>query len=930
MADGGSTTVTVSVISGAQNPLPESEMDALLLGRTKELVASSPSQRNWRGIFIALLVIAAVLGLIVFSIVLLSPEDEGSRVKGRRLTLGDINENTLKWKAFNGSWISDYELVYRDPTGGLSILSTNNLSTRILMTNATFRQLNAERFLVSPDLNFVVLIADIDDDGAKHYIYEVNTRNKFPLTPKVAERNVPKLQHATWAPKVESSTSNPSQAIAFVYDNDLYYKPKVESDLVCRITHTGKTGTIYNGVADWFYSHIPDLISDTVAFSTDGAYLSYLSFNDTAVNEYKYSYLRDDLKYPEIKSIRYPKAQTKNPNVTVHIVDLTVLKFINQITIISPLAGDDNYVGQMVWISATDISITFTNRNQTSTSTVLCRAPTFRCREVFNESIVDNGFVLPNDKTIFSRTEAYFRHSNFVENKTKNTFESELDAYEFKYLSELGPTHGMLKRLPVRDGENGYFRHLVFISTTDMRTIPLTMGRYEVTEIVGWDEKNEIGNQIVYFMATPPNKPGQRHLYNISLKLNVTQNMNRIYLVASQPMCLTCKTNNLKLQPIKNVQPVGETAQSFTPNDLFSSDGEKNMTSLLDMLPDIMEDDDDDGNRIPNNCLFNKIYFSKNFSHYVQECLGPDTPSTYLVETATNTKVALLNGGDALRKRIREVAAPQVRTFSVEIRHGFLAQVRLFLPPGMKEDEEIAFPLILHVDSSPGSQLVSEEFKVDWNWYVSSQRGMIVAQIDARGTACQGELLRSAIKNNLGSVEIEDQLGVLKYLRDNLKFIDPTRICAYGWGYGGYAATMILAEDSQRILQCAFAVNPIVSFAYHNSYFTERYMPSGFEYQRAIQDSDLSTKVGNIDSRNFLLIHGTADTLVHEQHSLILTNSLTKEFIGFRHQIYTNEGHYMKGALLHLYKTVDWFLDESFGPSDLSEWEPTGFFAFKQ
>lgn len=75
----------------------------------------------------------------------------------------------------------------------------------------------------------------------------------------------------------------------------------------------------------------------------------------------------------------------------------------------------------------------------------------------------------------------------------------------------------------------------------------------------------------------------------------------------------------------------------------------------------------------------------------------PEAPSVYLVETATNTKVALLNGGDKLRKRVSQLATPQLRTFSVEIRHGFMAQVRLFLPPGMKEEEEIAFPLVLHM-----------------------------------------------------------------------------------------------------------------------------------------------------------------------------------------------------------------------------------------
>lgn len=84
----------------------------------------------------------------------------------------------------------------------------------------------------------------------------------------------------------------------------------------------------------------------------------------------------------------------------------------------------------------------------------------------------------------------------------------------------------MLKRLPVRDGEHGYYRQVVFVSMSDMRTVPLTMGRFEVTEILGWDEPNEL----IYFMATPKLVPGQRHLYQINLTINVTKNSNRFFV----------------------------------------------------------------------------------------------------------------------------------------------------------------------------------------------------------------------------------------------------------------------------------------------------------------------------------------------------------------------------------------------------------------
>ena len=48
---------------------------------------------------------------------------------------------------------------------------------------------------------------------------------------------------------------------------------------------------------------------------------------------------------------------------------------------------------------------------------------------------------------------------------------------------------------PIREGDAGYFPHLVhgIVSTTQViPTIQITQGQYEVTKIVGWDEKSDL------------------------------------------------------------------------------------------------------------------------------------------------------------------------------------------------------------------------------------------------------------------------------------------------------------------------------------------------------------------------------------------------------------------------------------------------------
>jgi len=83
-------------------------------------VATSSSERNWKGMAIAALVIAVVMGLIVVAVGALSPEGgpwggDGSggssaaataALGRRRLSLADFLAKRLDGKLFNATWIS--------------------------------------------------------------------------------------------------------------------------------------------------------------------------------------------------------------------------------------------------------------------------------------------------------------------------------------------------------------------------------------------------------------------------------------------------------------------------------------------------------------------------------------------------------------------------------------------------------------------------------------------------------------------------------------------------------------------------------------------------------------------------------------------------------------------------------------------------------
>lgn len=68
----------------------------------------------------------------------------------------------------------------------------------------------------------------------------------------------------------------------------------------------------------------------------------------------------------------------------------------------------------------------------------------------------------------------------------------------------------------------------------------------------------------------------------------------------------------------------------------------------------------------------------------------------------------------------------------------------------------------------------------------------------------------------LGTIEVTDQLAVLKYLVETFKFIDRTKVCAVGKGYGGYVTAMMLTQDEHDIINCSVSISPVVNWLFYS------------------------------------------------------------------------------------------------------------------
>ena len=191
-----------------------------------------------------------------------------------------------------------------------------------------------------------------------------------------------------------------------------------------------------------------------------------------------------------------------------------------------------------------------------------------------------------------------------------------------------------------------------------------------------------------------------------------------------------------------------------------------------------------------------------------------------------------------------------------------------------------------------------------------------MANIDVRGTGYQGSRFKHAVYGQLGRYETADTLHVIRELVNKIKYIDRTRVCVWGWSFGGYVTGMVLAEDKENIVTCGIAVSPVTEWQHYDTAYTERYMgmPGHEDNWRGYTGSSLTMASPAIRDNSLMVMHGTGDDNVHLEHTMSLTRQLVNNNILFRQQIYPGEKHSLEGVLKHLYRSMEAFLDDTFGP----------------
>ncbi|MCH7415480.1 S9 family peptidase [Belliella sp. R4-6] len=266
-----------------------------------------------------------------------------------------------------------------------------------------------------------------------------------------------KIMYATLSPD--------NDKVAYVKDNNLFVI-ELASNSITQITKDGKWNEIINGAADWVYEEEFSM-SKAFDWSPDGKKIAFIRFDETDVPEFNMQTWGE--LYPKDYKFKYPKAGEKNAEVSIHVYDLDSKKTVT----LDAGTEKDIYLPRIYW-TANSNTLAFLRMNRLQNQLDLFYANT------------ETG---KSDLILQEKSETYV----------------DLDYNDNLFF--LKDNKGF-----IRTSEQDGYKHIYQHDNSGKMIRQITSGNWEVTNMVGVDEKGKK----IYFISTEAS-PLERNLYVINL-----------------------------------------------------------------------------------------------------------------------------------------------------------------------------------------------------------------------------------------------------------------------------------------------------------------------------------------------------------------------------------------------------------------------------
>lgn len=290
----------------------------------------------------------------------------------------------------------------------------------------------------------------------------------------------------------------------------------------------------------------------------------------------------------------------------------------------------------------------------------------------------------------------------------------------------------------------------------------------------------------------------------------------------------------------------------------------------------------------------------------------------FLIDAYTSEKVPrnieIIDVNTRVEKRLLTASNPltEYNLANVELVKLYAADSTLLYGKLIKPvdfDESKKYPVIVYLYNGPHVQLNKNTFPYSGNlWYdYMTQKGYIVFVIDGRGSSNRGFAFESATHRQLGTLEMDDQLVGVNYLK-SLSYIDANRMGVHGWSYGGFMTTSFMLRKPD-VFKVGVAGGPVLDWSMYEIMYTERYMDSPEQNKEGYANNLLLDKTKNLKGK-LLMIHGTDDDVVVWQHSIRFQKKCVDEGVQMDYYVYPAHPHNVRGKdRVHLMQKISDYFD---------------------